>query len=995
MKPILLKLQAFGAFKNETELDFRNFDKQALFLIHGNIGSGKTTLFDAITFALYGETTQRDYRNLYSNHTAEGEKAVVELIFKHQYHLYQVRREFWKKNKRSEDVQVIEFSDKISFQEVDESFQALNKPITKKKEVEQKVSEILGFSAQQFKQIIILPQGKFQDLLLADTKDKEIILKQLFEVEKYEKIVFQLKNQAQEARKALSTLEGQFSNKQQDIQEQVQTQFQEKIEVPSLKNFSILLQKRKKEIEKLKENLPLMEKEVKDRKQKLDATQTLKSNFEEFETIQEKQSKHKAQTLQQQERIKKLEKIQKARQLENSLQTWEKQKSNLESDLIQKKLISNTENWESQIPTLESQKIEAEQIDKWKIERSNLEKLEGSFEGLKKLEQEKKEVLQTEETEKENLVNLQKEQENLDKQKEAILQEIEQQKGATQALEELLPKKTKIEQWQKDRKVYQDSSQEITRLNPIIQEKLSDLKVKIESSQIAENQWLNNQAAEFALDLKKNPETPCPVCGSTEHPHLAKFEGEIVPKSEVEKLKKLQEQAQNEYDKLKNERQVQVKILTNLETQATEDDLKVFKAEQTIFESRVLKFEKELSNAQKAQKKLKELQEKQLPTLDKTLKNLSKQIESQKEKISKIQQDFIKVDKDCQNKKSQLPPEIKSAKDLQKQIQTLETQIQKAEHLNTFFEKYIAWKTNEKTLLKTAQEKGFETLAVLKSLLVDEQEEKQLKSIIENWEKQKITLETQVQTTLEKIKDQSKPSEEDILQSQNAHDQANEQLEKYKSQVTTQQIHWKGLEKDLNKLQKINEALNQLEKDSGAVLKLSRLASGENELNQTFTTYVLSVFLDEVLKFANQRLDVLSQGRFQLLRTGEKVISRGRQSVKGLELKVFDSYTGAEMFVQNLSGGETFLASLSLALGLADVALARSGGLQLGAMFIDEGFGSLDNESLELAIQTLMNLEGQHRLVGLISHVAEMKELMIPKLEVVKGKNGSSLKYEI
>lgn len=993
MKPILLKLQAFGAFKDEIELDFRKFEKQALFLIHGNIGSGKTTLFDAITFALYGETTQRDYRSLYSNHSSENEKAIVELVFKHQHRFYQVHREFWKKNKRNEESNSIEFSDKVSFQEVDKAFQAQDKPLTKKKEVEKKVSELLGFSAQQFKQIIILPQGKFQDLLLADTKDKEAILKQLFEVEKYEKIVHQLKNQAQEARKELNNLESQFANKQQDIQERIQSQFQEIIETPTLESFATFLKKQEEEIEKLKNNLDLIEKEEKTQKQALENLERRKLDFETLKRIQQQQAEHQSQEAKQKERIAQLEQIQKAKTLENSLQIWAKQKIVLEDFLVQEKLLSSIANWEAKISNLQSQKKEPQQVDKWKIAKSNLEKLEDSFEELQKLESQKNEALKQEKLESQNLEQLQKKQGSLEKQKETVLQEIEQQKETAKALEELLPKQIKIEQWQKERKIYQDCFQEVTHLKPIIQEKLSDLKQAIENTQKSENQWLVNQAAELALDLKENPEKPCPVCGSTEHLHLAEFEGEVTSKAEIETFKKQQEQAQKEYDKVKNALVVQEKTLANLKENAAKNDLEVYEYSQERFDKAISSFNQKFSNAQKAQTKLKSLQEKTLPEIDKNSEILRKQIDEQKEKINQIKQSFTKIESDHQNKKSLLPHDIESVKDLKKQIQTLEKQIQQAETLQTFFTQYSTWKENEKQLLEDAQNKGFDTLKILQSFLKTEKEEQQLKTVIENWQNQKITLQVQVQTASEKVKEQTQPSNKEILKVQMAHKQVSELLEKYKTQITTQETHWQSLNQDFKKLQKINENLHQLEQKSGAVLRLSRLASGENDWNQTFTTYVLSVFLDEVLKFANQRLEILSQGRFELFRTGEKIISRGRQSVKGLDLKVFDSYTGAEMFVQNLSGGETFLASLSLALGLADVAMARSGGLQLGAMFIDEGFGSLDNESLELAIQTLMNLEGQHRLVGLISHVAEMKELAIPKLEVVKGKNGSHLDY--
>ena len=178
-----------------------------------------------------------------------------------------------------------------------------------------------------------------------------------------------------------------------------------------------------------------------------------------------------------------------------------------------------------------------------------------------------------------------------------------------------------------------------------------------------------------------------------------------------------------------------------------------------------------------------------------------------------------------------------------------------------------------------------------------------------------------------------------------------------------------------------------LEKEAADIFILSNLAKGDNEMKQKFQTFVLSVFLDEVILFANKRLSILSEDRFELRRTDD-VVDKRRKA--GLDLYVFDSYSGKEQPVKNLSGGETFYTSMALALGLADVVTARSGGRQLDAIFIDEGFGTLDPGTLELSLKTLMDLEGEHRLVGLISHVEVLKErFRNSRIEVIKEKSGS------
>ncbi|MBC8110882.1 MAG: SMC family ATPase, partial [Verrucomicrobia bacterium] len=197
------------------------------------------------------------------------------------------------------------------------------------------------------------------------------------------------------------------------------------------------------------------------------------------------------------------------------------------------------------------------------------------------------------------------------------------------------------------------------------------------------------------------------------------------------------------------------------------------------------------------------------------------------------------------------------------------------------------------------------------------------------------------------------------------------------------------LQKSQDAIEKLKSQSKELYDNYQHIATLANIADGKNSVKQKFEAYVLSVFLDEVLQYANKRLDLLSQGRYQLL---IKTEFTGGGKDTSLDLEVFDSYNNKKRDVQSLSGGETFFTSLALALGLADVATARAGGLKLDAIFIDEGFGTLDSETLDLAIRTLTNLDGEHRLVGIISHVGELKERISGRLEVIKEKNGSFLK---
>ena len=183
------------------------------------------------------------------------------------------------------------------------------------------------------------------------------------------------------------------------------------------------------------------------------------------------------------------------------------------------------------------------------------------------------------------------------------------------------------------------------------------------------------------------------------------------------------------------------------------------------------------------------------------------------------------------------------------------------------------------------------------------------------------------------------------------------------------------------------------EEENKPLSEIAQLAKGENALKQDFQTHVLSAFLDEVMGYANARLRLLSDERYELRRTDDA--KSGHVKRAGLDLVVFDNHTGNQRSVSNLSGGETFFTSLALALGLADVATSKAGGIQLGAMFIDEGFGTLDSHTLDRALTTLSNLDGQYRMVGIISHVAELKERIKNRVEVTKEQHGSKITIRV
>jgi exonuclease SbcC len=424
----------------------------------------------------------------------------------------------------------------------------------------------------------------------------------------------------------------------------------------------------------------------------------------------------------------------------------------------------------------------------------------------------------------------------------------------------------------------------------------------------------------------------------------------------------------------------------------------------------------DFDKAQKAEQESATIQ-KTLATLASELTILETQIKTQEGKENElktaqaVQENLIRalikdIPKEVNNEVelrdriAKLGDEKETAQDLlhkhQQELQTEIAKMEKAKHTIEEDEKHLngdrlakrkgildTIKDLEKSIEKNLAKYGFvETKEVLEAIL-KEDDKVNFKQKTDKYLAEKNKLQALFDEKKKKIGVRAKPDltslQAEVGKLESDYMDMNRQLTQTKTEKEKILLQRNEITKQKTELDELNEMYEGLP-------ELVNVAKGNNELRQKFEIFVLSVFLDEVLYYANQRLDLLSNGRYQLERS-EDVVD-GRKGA-GMDLIVFDQYTGTTRPVENLSGGETFFTSLALALGLADTAVAQAGGRSLDAMFIDEGFGTLDSETLDLAIKTLHNLSDEQRLVGIISHVAELKERIPTKLEVRKMKNGS------
>ncbi|STA91788.1 SbcC/MukB-like Walker B domain-containing protein [Clostridium cochlearium] len=282
---------------------------------------------------------------------------------------------------------------------------------------------------------------------------------------------------------------------------------------------------------------------------------------------------------------------------------------------------------------------------------------------------------------------------------------------------------------------------------------------------------------------------------------------------------------------------------------------------------------------------------------------------------------------------------------------------------------------------------GFKDYNHYLSMKLSEDELKNLDEDIQNYNQNVKTVKFNLDKAIKNSKDLK-------LRDENLIKQRLEKVEEEKSQLNREyNIIFSRLDnnrKTLKEIEKLNEKIKGKEEEYKVIGELARISNGDNDERITFERYVLAAYFDEIIDAANIRLSKMTGGRFLLVRKEEK--GKGRRQ-EGLELEVFDNYTGKARHVKTLSGGESFKASLSLALGLADVIQSYAGGISLDTIFIDEGFGTLDPESLDNAIETLVDLQNDGRLVGIISHVPELKERIDTILEIIPTKEGSRARF--
>lgn len=1029
MRAIQLTMSAFGPYKDKQIIDFRQLAGDSLFLITGPTGAGKTTIFDAMCYALYGRAsgTDRDQDSLRSHFASPDEQTEVMFRFQLQQKEFEVIRspKQIKRKERGEG-----FTEQPPKAELYEYIHGDKRLLySRVKDVNEAIEELLQLDYEQFRKMVMIPQGEFRRLISENSRERETILQKIFRTYVYKDIT----NRLVEKSKALEAEIMDIQKTEKVEIQQYEWGLEKGEDLPDSDQAIGLLseyqEQEQKQLRTKKEKLDHTRKKLQEKQKDYYKAKEIHQLFEEYGQLS---AKIKELEDQKEQISHKRERLKSAGRAE-LLSGYEKQLSQRKQELEQ--LVEKEKHKSSAVTELEQ--IFAEVAEAYENEKKAEPNREKQKELLKSLEEEYRlmdqyhQLQKNEQLYQQQYQKARKEYQDLNeqvKQKEIRLEQLEQENHSDDELVQAhYEMEASVKEWKQliDRGQY--VMKELQKLEKLrgdykeIKSKYSnvrDEKEKIDArlSQL-EEQLKQQQAAILAGSLQ--PDEPCPVCGSVHHPAKAKFSGVSVTDEEIEhirktlnRLEKQEEQWQREYLRIESLGQSQKQLIENMaeELNLTKDDLSL-SAIQAITNDWNKTYQNKMNQLEQSKQQLEKRKQKiiEKKELSKKLADDRKRFEKKRNEVNDIKEKWIRLESQIENIKTQMTNPNLSGEELkkkleqekssykqminqwetiQKQYEDTKEELQKARvELAAVQEQkgneQDQFEEAEKQFYRQLIEKGFKNIEDYQHAKLKQLEQEKLEKEIKTYEEQWYATNERYQVLKEKLKDTEIP---DLLSIEKQLDDLNELIDDLMKEIQQIDGKRKQYEKSIHRLKELKKKREKLERKYFDVGELARLARGDNDQRLSLERFVLSSFLDEILLQANIRLDRMTDHRFELIRS-EEVAKRGAQS--GLDLEVIDHYTGQKRSVRTLSGGEGFKAALSLALGMADVVQAHAGGVELDTMFIDEGFGTLDELSVEQALSCLHELQNGNRILGIISHVPKLKEEIQSKLHIQPSPAGS------
>ncbi len=880
MKPLRLELQAFGPYANRQVIDFTKLAENGVFLIKGPTGSGKTTIFDAMTFALYGGSSGDDSKNKYGRNDLEewrcnqADKSVAtEVCFTFSVHNRQyqfVRRLTCKRKNLSASYFAGKLLDNGEWEPLFEN--------PKKDDLTNKAIELIGLSKEQFRQVMLLPQGQFERFLTASSTEKESILKKIFDADRWEMYAQRFFQSAFEHK---NSLDNEKRNVERSLEEE---------KLSNLSELSERIKDLKNKRNEIQETHRVFDSEAKQKE--LNADIQLAEQYKAFHDAEKKLAELEIRKEEMNEKRKQYEKAERAERLRAVVEDYDRAQEE-----YQKRHSAYMKNKEK-LPDVQQKHQEAGESLRKHKENSNIKDYNtqiGFLESRRKCY--------------ENLDELQKEAKKLEKESK------KQEKKAKEARDAY--------------KAAQDQAQEAYANYVQCNQTAADYH----------SRYYAGIYGELASELVEN--NPCPVCGSVQHPCPAQRSADSVSKDQVDQKEAEADSARESWESREKTRKEQEDKKNKIEDEA--------KAAKNGFEA--------------AKVKLMEVQNMLVEGID-DLKTLE-------ERIGELQQQIEQYNSDTKSLQSNLDEAKENLDKLTQQIDTAQNECEKAKMT----------KDEKKTALdEKLEENGYEYYLCVKRDLLPSEELDNMKTELVKYERDIQQISKDIEEKQEQLNGKPEPDsskfeerQKEIRDESGSFSSRNAELQNEINRLTKKLV-------DLSsKMERFEAEIQQAEDDLAFAKKLR----GDSGIG--LQRYVLAVMFNQVIGEANRMLEKVHGGRYRLYRSDDK----GAGNKRGLELRVHDNRSPETegRSVSTLSGGEKFLVSLSLSIGMSTI--AQKTGVQIEALFIDEGFGTLDDSSIHDAMDILESVRKSSGLIGIISHVQLLESCIPTHLEVIKTSAGS------
>lgn len=1057
MRPIKLIISAIGPYAGKLpEIEFDAFKEKGLFLISGDTGAGKTTIFDAICFALYGTTsgTYRDTKNLRSEYAKDSAQSYVDFYFSHQGREYHVwRQPSYERQKQRGSGVVLEKEKAIFYEEGKAPIEGLT-------QVNNAIKGLLHIDEKQFKQIVMIAQGEFWDLLNAKTDQRTEILRTIFLTSGYKNIEYKLKDRMDASRRIKDNIENSIIQYFEDVLANEEDELSDELEdlkgraerSGSAWNLAeildlverIILSDRER-LKRIQADLEEAEAELKKSNEELTLAKTNNDFIEKRDKLEKEKEELEKRKTEIDEMIRLLKKQKNAtRNVNPSYVVWAKKCD--EVSLTKNQIKTAESNLEAAVAVakqaqdiLDSAKKLEPELDKLKQTISRIDDEEQEYQQREKLEKEIERIRELNKNINKEEVDLKENEKSLNEKIRTLNVIIKELKGKPLELKEAESESEKLKELLADLyEIIDDKLPEREEREKVLSKKQKIFldtrdKYKEASDRREEAEHILEDSRAGILARKLVEGEKCPVCGSVHHPEPAKLKETSISEDDFKKLQEeesdLQEKkndANMESEKAKTsleefEGQLRIAILDCIESTIPDMDMeeesleglikavkeaktkvetmlketvkkcnsldkdceKLEKAEEVLenaqgYETERLKTKKEElgENKQKIEKELAEA-EATLKALEKlsfsdwkTAKKEREQAETKKKKIS---DDIMRAEEE----KKKADNNVTAARS---EIKTLNGSLEQQEKDEDIFRKKLDSKVSAN---------GFFSAEEMLVYVVTEDDIASSDEVINEYKQSVATNRKQLSDARLDAKGKKLI---DIEALKAVCDEQSVNVDSLRKNCSKSENRMNTNEEKQRSILYRREELEKAQKENAICQRLYNLVKGTTGNGKiTLEQYIQAAGFDGIIAAANRRLLPMSDGQYELYRQKD---SLGKKSNNFLDLEVLDNYTGYRRPVGNLSGGESFKASLSLALGLSDTVSSNLGGVQMDALFVDEGFGTLDRKSIDSAMEILLNLTGSNKLVGIISHREELMENIPQQIRVKKTKDGSQITVE-